>query len=161
MVEYIHNLKGVIKMSKINEVQQAMITAMKAKEADKKNALSSLLAALKAKAKDKMADLTEEEENAVIMKELKQTKETMDSAPSDRSDIIDECKFRIEIISQFAPKMMDEDEIKALIEGVIAELGVENPTGRERGLIMKNLMPKVAGQADGGLVNKLVSEFIK
>ncbi len=148
-------------MSKITEVQQAMIAAMKAKEADKKNALSALLAALKAKAKDKMADLTEEEENAVIMRELKQTKETLDSAPADRTDIIDECKFRMEIISQFAPKMMDEDEIKTLIEAVISELGIVNPTAKERGLIMKSLMPKVAGKADGGLVNKLVAGFIK
>ncbi len=147
-------------MSKITEVQQAMIAAMKAKEADKKNALSALLAALKAKAKDKMADLTEEEENAVIMKELKQTKETLDSAPADRSDIIEECKFRMEIISQFAPKMMDEAEIKAVIEEVIAELGIANPSAKERGLIMKNLMPKVAGKADGGLVNKLVAGYI-
>ena len=148
-------------MSKITEVQQAMIAAMKAKETEKKNALSSLLAALKAKAKDKMADLTEEEENAVIMKELKQTKETLDSAPADREDIINECKFRMEIISQFAPKMMDESEIKNVIEAVISELGIASPTSKERGLIMKNLMPKVAGKADGALVNRLVAEFIK
>jgi uncharacterized protein YqeY len=58
-------------MSKINEVQQQMMAATKAKDAERKAALSLLLSALKAKAKDKRADLTEEEENAIIQKEIK------------------------------------------------------------------------------------------
>lgn len=65
-------------MSKTKEVQQQMMAAMKAKDAERKAALSLLLSALKAKAKDKREDLTEEEENAIIQKEIKQTRETME-----------------------------------------------------------------------------------
>ena len=64
-------------MSKIDEVRSAMVAAMKAKDKDTKETLSALLAALKNKAIDKRADLTEEEEVQVILKEIKQTKETL------------------------------------------------------------------------------------
>ena len=65
-------------MSKIDEVRSAMVAAMKAKDKDTKETLSALLAALKNKAIDKRADLTEEEEVQVILKEIKQTKETLE-----------------------------------------------------------------------------------
>lgn len=147
-------------MSKTDEVRKDMVAAMKAKDKDTKDTLSLLLAALKNKAIDKRADLTEEEEVAVILKEIKQTKETMELAPADRGDIINECKKRIAVLENYAPKMMDADEIKAIIAGVLADLGIENPTGKDKGKIMKELMPKVKGKADGKLVNEIVGSFI-
>ena len=72
-------------MSKIEQVRSEMMNALKAKDTERKNALSLLLAALKAKEKDKREPLTEDEENMVISKEIKQTKETMESAPEDRA----------------------------------------------------------------------------
>ena len=147
-------------MSKTDEVRKDMVAAMKAKDKDTKDTLSLLLAALKNKAIDKRADLTEEEEVAVILKEIKQTKETMELAPADRADIINECKKRIAVLENYAPKMMDADEIKAIIAGVLADLGIENPTGKDKGKIMKELMPKVKGKADGKLVNEIVGSFI-
>ena len=68
-------------MSKIDEIRSAMVAAMKAGEKEKKETLSMLLAALKNKQIDKRADLTEEEEIQVIMKEIKQTKETLEMQP--------------------------------------------------------------------------------
>ena len=119
-----------------------------------------LLAALKNKAIDKRADLTPEEEFEVVKKEIKQTKETMDLAPADRTDIIEQCKARLAVLSEFAPEEMNEDAIKAVIQEVITGLGLENPTGKDKGKIMKELMPRVKGKADGGLVNKLVGEIL-
>ena len=136
-------------MSKIDEIRSAMVAAMKAGEKEKKETLSMLLAALKNKQIDKRADLTEEEEIQVIMKEIKQTKETLEMTPADRTDIIEECNRRLTVLEAYAPKMMGEDEIKAIIEGVLSELGIENPTGKDKGNIMKHLMPKVKGKADG------------
>lgn len=146
--------------SKITIVQQEMIKALKNKETKRKDSLSILLSALKAKAKDKRADLTEQEENEVILKEIKQTTETLESAPADRIDIIDECKARIAVLSEFAPKQMDEAEIKAVISEVLAELKIDSPSAKDKGLVMKNLMPRVKGKADGALVNKCVSEIL-
>lgn len=147
-------------MSKIDEVRSAMMAAMKAKDKPRKDALSMLLSALKAKFIDKRADLTEEEENSIIMREIKQAQETLASAPESKADLIEECKVRIAVYSEFAPKQMGEDEIREIVKGVLTELNMENPTAKEKGLIMKNLMPKVKGKADGTLVNKIVSEFL-
>ena len=147
-------------MSKTDEVRKAMVEAMKAKDKETKDTLSMLLAALKNKAIDKRAELTEEEEVQVILKEIKQTKETMELAPADRTDIIEECKKRIAVLENYAPKMMDADEIRAIIAGVLADLGIETPTGKDKGKIMKELMPKVKGKADGKLVNEIVATFM-
>ena len=147
-------------MSKIDEIRAEMVKAMKNKDKDRKETLSMLLAALKNKAIDKRADLTPEEEFEVVKKEIKQTKETMDLAPADRTDIIDQCKARLAVLSEFAPEEMSEDAIRAVIREVIAGLGIENPTGRDKGKLMKELMPKVKGKADGSLVNKFVGELL-
>ena len=147
-------------MGKIDEVRSAMMAAMKAKDKDTKESLSMLLGALKNKAIDKRADLTEEEEIQVILKEIKQTKETLEMTPADRTDIIEECKKRIAVLEQYAPKMMGEEEIKAIITETLAEVGIEAPTAKDKGKIMKVLMPKVKGKADGKLVNDIFTTFL-
>ena len=147
-------------MSKIDEIRAEMVKAMKNKDKDRKETLSMLLAALKNKAIDKGADLTPEEEFEVVKKEIKQTKETMDLAPADRTDIIDQCKARLAVLSEFAPEEMSEDAIRAVIQEVLTGLGIEKPTGKDKGKIMKELMPKVKGKADGSLVNKIVGEML-
>ncbi len=148
-------------MSKTEQVRAAMMQAMKNKDKPRKDALSGLLSALKNKAIDSRGELSEEDENGVILREIKQTQETLDTAPSDRTDIIEECRLKISVMSEFAPRMMSEDEIKAEISAVLAELGIAAPTARDKGMLMKNLMPRVKGKADGGLVNRLVGEMLK
>lgn len=148
-------------MSKIDEVRSAMVAAMKAKDKDTKETLSALLAALKNKAIDKRADLTEEEEVQVILKEIKQTKETLELTPEDRTDLIEECTKRIAVYEEFAPKMLNEDEIKEVIQGVLTELEITVPTGKDKGRIMKVLMPKVKGIADGKLVNQVLASMLQ
>ena len=147
-------------MSKIDEVRSAMMAAMKAKDKETKESLSLLLGALKNKAIDKRADLTEEEEIQVILKEIKQTKETLEMTPADRTDIIEECTKRIAVLEQYAPKMMDTAEITAIIKETLAEIGIDAPTAKDKGKIMKVLMPKVKGKADGKLVNDIFTTFL-
>ena len=147
-------------MSKIDEVRSAMIATMKAKDKERKDALSALLTALKNKAIDKRADLTEEEETQVILKEIKQLKETIEMTPADRTDILTECNSRLAVLEEYAPKMMDEAEIKAVVSEVLTSLGLDAPTAKEKGKIMKELMPKVKGKADGKLVSEVVASFL-
>ena len=146
-------------MSKIDTVRAAMMQAMKDKDKARKDALSLLLSALKNKAIDKRADLTEDEENAVIFREIKQAQETIDTTPADRVQTIEEAKLRMRVYSEFVPKLMDEDEIREVIRAVLAELAIEKPTAKDKGRIMKTLMPRVKGKADGGLVNQVLSGF--
>ena len=148
-------------MSKIEEVRAQMVAAMKNKDKERKETLSMLLAALKNKAIDKRADLTEAEENEVIKKEIKQTQEPMDLAPADREDIKEECAKRLAVLKEFAPEEMSEEQIRAEINEVLKNLGITEPTGKDKGKIMKELMPRVKGRADGALVNRLVGELLK
>ena len=137
-----------------------MMAAMKAKDKERKDALSALLTALKNKAIDKRADLTEEEETQVILKEIKQLKETIEMTPADRTDILAECNSRLAVLEEYAPKMMDEAEIKAVVSEVLTSLDLDAPTAKEKGKIMKELMPKVKGKADGKLVSEVVASFL-
>ena len=137
-------------MSKIDEIRSEMVAAMKAGDKERKAALSFLLSSLKNKAIDKRADLTEEEEGQVILKEIKQLKETLEMTPADRTDLIEEAQKRLSVLEEYAPKMMDADE-----------LGIETPTAKEKGKIMKELMPRVKGKADGKEVNQILASMMK
>ena len=99
-------------MSKIDVVRAAMVAAMKSKEKERKDALSMLLSALKNAEIDKREPLTEDEENAVVKKEIKQLKETWESAPADRTDIREEAQFRMSVYQEFAPEDMVEEQIQ-------------------------------------------------
>lgn len=144
---------------KIDEVRSAMVAAMKAGDKPRKESLSMLLSALKAKAIDKREDLTPEEEIEVVMKELRQTKETLETSPSDRTEVIEQCKARIAVLSEFAPQEMTVEEIKEVINSVLANLAITEPSAKDKGKIMKDLMPLVKGKADGKLVNQIVGEL--
>lgn len=148
-------------MGMIDKVRAEMVTAMKNHDKERKESLSMLLSALKNKAIDKREELTEAEEFEVVKKELKQTKETLELAPSDRADIKAQCEARIAVLSEFAPEEMGEEQIRTVIAETIAALGIENPSAKDKGKVMKELMPKVKGRADGGLVNRLVGEVLK
>ena len=95
------------------------------------------------------------------MKELKQTKETLEMTPADRTDIIEECQKRIAVLEQYAPKLMGEAEIKEVIASVLANLGIDTPTAKDKGRIMKELMPQVKGKADGSLVNQVLMGMLQ
>lgn len=147
-------------MSMIDEVRSQMMAAMKNKDKARKDALSMLLSALKNKAIDKREDLTEAEEFEVVKKEMKQTKETMELAPDDREDIKEACRVRLSVYQEFAPEEMSEEAIRAAVAEVLDSLGITEPSGKDKGRVMKELMPKVKGRADGGLVNKIVGEML-
>lgn len=147
-------------MSKIEEIRAQMVIAMKEKDKERKDSLSMLLSALKNKEIDKREALTKEEENEVVKKEIRQTKETLEAAPADRDDIRSQCEKRLAVYKEFAPEDLSEDAIRGIIKEVLASLSIEQPTPKDKGKIMKELMPKVKGKADGSVVNRIVGEFM-
>ncbi|MBD5461811.1 MAG: GatB/YqeY domain-containing protein [Lachnospiraceae bacterium] len=147
-------------MSMIDEVRAQMMEAMKNKNKDRKDALSMLLSALKNKAIDKRADLTQAEEYEVVKKEIKQTRETMELAPAERTDIKEACEIRLAVYQEFAPEEMSEESIRTQVKEVFEVLGITEPSGKDKGKVMKELMPRVKGRADGSLVNKIVGEML-
>lgn len=146
-------------MSKIDEIRGEMVKAMKAKDKKRKDVLSLLLAELKNVEINNRTPLTDEEGAQVILKQIKQLKETKSLTPADRTDILEECDYSISVLEEYAPKMMDETEIKSVIEETLKELEIQTPTAKDKGKIMKVLMPKVKGKADGRLVNQVLSSM--
>lgn len=146
-------------MALMDEVRAGMMAAMKNKDKVRKDALSALLSAMKSKAIDNKGELSEDDAIAVVAREIKQLKETMDTAPETYVEIKEECAAKIAVLSEFMPKQMDVEEIKEVIAGVLAQLGLEKPEAKQKGIIMKNLMPLVKGKADGKLVNDILATF--
>ena len=116
------------------------------------------------KAKDKVTidegcrdDIKGELVDKVILKELKTAKEQIDTCPAERTDLKEEYQARYDIIAKYAPKQMDEAEIKAYIEEKFADVLA---TGN-KGQIMKAVMGDLKGKADGKLINQVVAGYCK
>lgn len=148
-------------MGKVDFIRAEMVTAMKNKDKERKEVLSLLLSALKQFEIDNRVEISDEEAGQVVLKQMKQLRETLEMTPADRKDIIDECNFSLSVLSEYAPKMMDENEITEVINGVLAQLNIESPSAKDKGSIMKVLMPLVKGKADGRLVNEVLGKMMK
>lgn len=138
-------------------LQQAMIAAMKAKEKERKDVISGLIAAVKKVAIDEGCrdDIPESMVDSVILKELKTAKEQVDTCPAERAELKAEYEARVKVIQEFAPEQMDEDGIRALLTTKFADVIAT----KNKGVIMKSVMGELKGKADGKLINKIVAEL--
>lgn len=143
----------------IKELQTAMIAAMKSGEKERKSVISNLIAAVKKVAIDEGCrdDIPESMVETVILKELKSAKEQIDTCPADRTELLEEYNNKVRIITEFAPKQLDADEIRAIINDKFSDVIA---TGN-KGLIMKSVMGELKGKADGKLINQIVAEMSK
>lgn len=144
---------------KIEELQKEMIAAMKAKDKTIKDVISSLIAAIKKYAIDNGVrnDITEEICDSVILKELKTAKEQLDTCPAEREDLIAQYTTNYELIKEYAPTLMSEDEVKAILTGKFADVIAT----KNKGMIMKTVMAELKGKADGKVINAVVAELCK
>ena len=101
----------------IEQLQKEMIAAMKAKDKPRKDAISSLVSAVKKTAIDEGCrdDIKEELVNRVILKEMKTVKEQIDSCPAERTDLLAEYQQRYDIMSEYAPAMLSEEEVRKIL----------------------------------------------
>ncbi len=141
------------------ELQSAMIAAMKARDKARKDAISSLVSAVKKAAIDEGCrdNIPSDMVDRVILKELKSVQEQIDTCPADRTELKAEYEFRKSVISEYAPKQMDADEVRAYIQANFADVIAAG----NKGAIMKTVMPALKGKADGKLINTIVGEFCK
>lgn len=141
------------------KLQQDMIAAMKARDTDRKEVLSSLVSATKKAAIDKQCrdNITEEIVDAAILKELKTAKEQIDTCPPEREELMAKYKYNYDVIASYAPQMMSEEEIRATLEKDFADVIAT----KNKGQIMKTIMPAFKGKADGKLINQIVAELCK
>lgn len=145
----------------IETIRKDMISAMKENNKFKKEVLSSILSTAKNMAIEKGCkdNITEDIVNATVLKELKTANEMLDTCPSDRTEQLQEFTFRIEIIREYAPKMMDREEIINFIKEAAQSNNIEL-TARNKRQLMKVIMSQLKGKADGKLVNSVVQELL-
>ena len=146
-------------MSKIKELQDSMVLAMKAKDKFRKDSIAALVSAVKKVGIDNgcREDIPDEMANQAILKEMKSVKEQIDTCPADRVELLEEYKKRYEIMSEFTPKLLSEDELKAIITEKFSDVIA---TGN-KGDIMKAVMGELKGKADGKLINQVVASLMK
>lgn len=143
----------------IETLRKDMVAAMKAKDKPRKEAISSLVSAVKKAAIDEGCrdDIPSEMVDRVILKELKTAKEQIDTCPESRTDLKEEYQFRYDVINEYAPKQMNAEEVKAYI----TEKFQEQLATKNKGMIMKAVMADMKGKADGKLINQVVAELCK
>ena len=136
-----------------------MVAAMKARDKARKGVLSTLIADVKKAAIDAGTrdDISEALVDQVILKSKKTAKEQLDSCPDERADLKAEYQYNYDVICEYAPTMMSEDQIRAFLTENFAEV----ITTKNKGQIMKAVMPALKGKADGKAINAIVAEICK
>ena len=140
-------------------LQKDMIAAMKAKDKEKKDSIASLVSAVKKVGIDNGCrdNIPEDMVNQAVLKELKSVKEQIDTCPADRTDLLAQYQARYDLYQTYAPAMMSAEEVEALLQEKFAEvLATKN-----KGQIMKTVMPERKGKADGKVINQVVAKLCR
>ncbi|MBI3290309.1 GatB/YqeY domain-containing protein [Candidatus Microgenomates bacterium] len=151
------------------ELQDQLQDAMRARDEVRTSTLRLLLSAvnyyeiqkgLPAQAGGAGYEASQEDVLSVVQKEVKQRNDSIEQFKAGgRQDLVDKETAELEILKEFMPEQIGEEEIRALVKQAIAETGATSAA--DIGKIMGDLMPKVKGKADGGLVSKIVQEELK
>lgn len=141
----------------LEQLRSDMVAAMKARDKERKDAISSLVSAVKKVAIDEgcREDVPEELVDRAILKELKTAKEQLDGCPKERTELLAEYQKRYDVIAEYAPQMMSAEEVKAYIESKFADLVAT----KNKGQIMKAVMAELKGKADGKVINETVAKL--
>ena len=156
--ESLHIMTGG-KTMEFEKLQKDMVAAMKAKDKARKDAISSIISAVKKAAIDEGCrdNITPELTDRVILKELKTVKEQIDTCPAERAELKAEYQFRYDVINEYAPSLMSAEEVRAFLMDKFADvLATKN-----KGQIMKAVMPQLKGKADGKVINQTVAELCR
>ena len=144
-------------MSLLQQLTSDMVTAMKKRDKETLNVVRMLKAAVQNEQIELGHDLSSDEEIAVMAREYKHRKESLEEfEKAGREDLISQAKKELAIVESYMPKQLSKDEVTSIVEGVINELNASSM--KDFGKVMKSVMPKVQGQADGKLVNQVVKE---
>jgi uncharacterized protein YqeY len=142
---------------KFDTLQKDMIAAMKAHDKARKDSISVLVSAAKKLAIDGgcREDIPEEMVDQAVLKELKSVKEQIETCPKDRTDLLEEYNARLKVFEEYAPKMLSAEEVEAILKEKFAEV----IAGKNKGMIMKTIMPELNGKADGKVINEVVAKL--
>ncbi len=142
-------------MALFEKINQDMIQALKAGEKERLTLLRGLKSDLKYKQIDKGDELTDEDAITVLSSQAKKRRESIEQfQKGGREDLVAKEQAELAIITSYLPEQLSEDKLRE----IISETGADSP--QKVGLVMKVVMPKIKGQADGKIVNKLAIEIL-
>lgn len=155
-VHEVGDTKGGTEM-KLEKLQKDMMEAMKAHDKARKESISVLYSAAKKLGIDNGCrdNVPEEMVDQAILKEVKSVKEQIDTCPAERAELLGEYKARLAVFEEYAPKMMSADEIEAFIKEKFADVVAT----KNKGAIMKSVMPELKGKADGSIISQIVAKL--
>jgi uncharacterized protein YqeY len=144
-------------VSLIGRIEDELREAMRSGEAERRDALRLILASLRAADKELQRPLHDDEELQVLQRERKSRLEAVDAfASAGRSEQAAEERRALSVLEEFMPEPLSQDELEDIVDNVIAEVGATSM--RDLGRVMADVMPQVAGRADGSAVSQLVRE---
>lgn len=147
-------------MSKKIELEAALKDAIRAKDTVRKNTLRLVLSAIKEAEILKQAELDDAAILSILQKEVKLRKESIaDAKKAGRDDLIQESNNEIKILEEYLPAAMSDEELESLVNDAIAESGASSPS--DMGNVMKVVLPRVQGRADGGQVSQIVRQKLQ
>jgi uncharacterized protein YqeY len=142
-------------MALIDDIQADLKAAMTARENFKRDTLRLIMSDLKNKRIELGRDLEDEDTLSVITKAKKSRQDSLEQyTDAGREDLAAIERAELEVISGYLPEEMGEDELRELVTAAVAEVGATEP--KDMGAVMKALMPKVKGRADGKAVQRIV-----
>jgi uncharacterized protein YqeY len=141
------------------QLQADLKAAMKARDRQKTAVIRMSLNAIKQQEIDTREPVSAEEAMKILMREAKKRRESIaDAEKAGRPDLAAEEQAELAILEVYLPQQMGADEIRKLAEAAVAEVGAASP--KDMGNVMRVLMPRLKGQADGKLVNQIVRELL-
>jgi uncharacterized protein YqeY len=133
--------------------------AMKNKDSIRKDTIQIIRAAILKVEKDKRITLDDQGVSEILIKELKRTRDALSEIEkSGRPDLIEKTRREIEIIQQYMPEQLTEEQVETIVKEAIMETGAES--AKDIGSVFRIVMPKVKGRADGSLVNSIVKKLL-
>ena len=144
-------------MTLIADIENELKAARLARDDVRRDALSLLLSALRSAEKELQRSLSEDESLQVLQRERKKRVEAMEAYDAaGREEQADREEFELDVIEEFMPDPLSEEELEEIVDNVIAEVGATSI--RDLGRVMADVMPQVSGRADGSSVSQLVRE---
>ena len=144
-------------MSLIARIETELKDARLARDGDRRDALSLLLNALQAAHKELQRPLSDEEELQVLQRERKRRVEAAEAfRTAGREEQADDEEYELDVLEEFMPEPLSEDELEEIVDDAIAEVGATSMA--DLGRVMADVMPQIAGRADGSQVSQIVRE---
>ena len=141
-------------------LSEDMKSALKQRDALRKSTITMVRAAILQKEKDERIELDDEGIIGVIAREVKQRRDSIpEFEKGNRPDLVDQLNAEINILMEYLPRQLTENEIEAMVVSTISEVGAMG--SKDMGKVMGALMPKLKGRADGKLINRIVKEHLQ